>query len=76
MATDGSKLKERQFSWQPTLIEDWGLEEADEARPLETTESPDKSDEPSGNVRKKKLSNQFAFDMVKYSIDKVENNFS
>lgn len=66
------KLKERQFSWQPTLIEDWGMEEADEARPLETSESPDASNEPSGNVRKKKLSNQFAFDMVKYSIENVK----
>ena len=31
----------RQFSWQPTLIEDWATEPADEARPLPVDNNED-----------------------------------
>ena len=44
----------RQFSWQPTLIEDWGTEPADEARPLPVDNNKDdletiSENDPEGN---------------------------
>jgi len=57
-------MKKRQFSWQATLIEDWGMEPADEARPLDVGEGIQTGDIPS--FRKKKLSYQFAIDVWLY----------
>lgn len=54
-------MKKRQFSWQPTLIEDWGLEPADEAKPLDVDEGVQTSE--FKLPRKKKLSHQFAVDV-------------
>ena len=53
-------MKKRQFSWQPTLIEDWGMEPADEAKPLDDEEVQTSELK---LPRKKKLSHQFAVDV-------------
>jgi hypothetical protein len=54
-------MKKRQFSWQPSVIEDWGMEPADEARPLDVDEGV--PIEEFKLSRKKKLSHQFAVDV-------------
>ena len=62
-------MKKRQFSWQATLIEDWGMEPADEARPHDVDEGVQTSE--FKLPRKKKLSHQFAIDVRIMFLDEI-----
>ena len=71
----------RQFSWQPTLIDDWGTEPADEAKPLpvddneENLETITQNDPKGLNKRKQALFHQAAIDFhvrIKHKTEKWE----